>query len=56
MGKLIYNSVFNTISALVQLDNTRIQMTIGNEELIRPAMLEVIAIAKSVGVECDPTH
>ena len=30
-------------------------MTIGNEELIRPAMLEVIAIAKSVGVECDPT-
>lgn len=53
--KLIYNSVFNTISALVQLDNTRIQMTIGNEELILPAMLEVIAIAKSVGVECDPT-
>ena len=39
MGKLIYNSVFNTISALVQLDNTRIQMTNWvMKELIRPAM------------------
>ncbi|EGW35302.1 uncharacterized protein SPAPADRAFT_58524 [Spathaspora passalidarum NRRL Y-27907] len=51
--KLIYNSVFNTITALVNLDVTRLQINGVNEDLIRPAMLEVIAIAKSVGVECD---
>ncbi|RCK56069.1 hypothetical protein Cantr_05451 [Candida viswanathii] len=51
--KLIYNSVFNVICALVQVDNNRIQMNIGNDSLIRPAMYEVIAIAKSEGIECD---
>ncbi|EMG47834.1 hypothetical protein SBY92_005015 [Candida maltosa Xu316] len=51
--KLIYNSVFNVISALVELDNCRTQMTVQNDELIRPAMYEVIAIAKSEGIECD---
>lgn len=51
--KLIYNSVFNVICALTQLDNNRVQMNIGNESLIRPAMYEVIAIAKSEGIECD---
>ncbi|CCG22195.1 hypothetical protein CORT_0B04870 [Candida orthopsilosis Co 90-125] len=51
--KLIYNSTFNTITALVDLDATRLQINNANEELLRPAMNEVIAIAKSVGVECD---
>ncbi|CAL1196338.1 unnamed protein product [Candida parapsilosis] len=53
--KLIYNSTFNTITALVDLDATRLQINNANEELLRPAMNEVIAIAKSVGVECDVT-
>ncbi|KAG7661035.1 uncharacterized protein J8A68_005407 [[Candida] subhashii] len=51
--KLIYNSVFNTITALVNLDVGRLQICGANDELIRPAMLEVVAIARSVGVECD---
>lgn len=51
--KLIYNSVFNVICALTELDNNRIQMNIGNDSLIRPAMYEIISIAKSEGIECD---
>ncbi|KAI5966381.1 uncharacterized protein KGF55_000690 [Candida pseudojiufengensis] len=51
--KLIYNSAFNTVTALVNLDVTRIQINNANEEIILPAMKEVIAIAKSVGIECD---
>ncbi|KAI5955423.1 hypothetical protein CANMA_004603 [Candida margitis] len=54
--KLIYNSTFNTITALVNLDATRLQINNANEELLRPAMMEVIAIAKSVGVECDTSR
>ncbi|KAI3407167.2 hypothetical protein KGF56_000007 [Candida oxycetoniae] len=53
--KLMYNSVFNTISALVDLDVNSIQINNANDELIRPAMQEIMNIARSVGVECDPT-
>ncbi|KAI5953714.1 hypothetical protein KGF54_003086 [Candida jiufengensis] len=44
--KLIYNSAFNTVTALVNLDVTRIQINNANEELILPAMKEVIAMPK----------
>lgn len=53
--KLMYNSVFNPITAIVDLDVNSLQINNANDELIRPAMKEVIAIAKSVGVECDPS-
>ncbi|KAK6457647.1 2-dehydropantoate 2-reductase [Scheffersomyces xylosifermentans] len=53
--KLVYNCVFNTITALVDLDVSRAQTFIGNDTLFRPAMKEVIAIAKSAGVEVTPT-
>lgn len=51
--KLVYNSVWNPISALVDMDTTTISIATGNEALIRPAMLEVVNIAKSDGVELD---
>ncbi|CAI5757821.1 unnamed protein product [Candida verbasci] len=51
--KLIYNSVFNCITALVNLDVNRLQINNLNEELIKPAMYEVIKIAKTEGIECD---
>ncbi|EAZ63399.2 2-dehydropantoate 2-reductase (Ketopantoate reductase) (KPA reductase) (KPR) [Scheffersomyces stipitis CBS 6054] len=52
--KLVYNCVFNTMTALVNLDVSRCQIFSGNDALFRPAMKEVIAIAKSVGIEVSP--
>lgn len=49
--KLIYNSVLNTTTAVVDLDVTRCQLTGANNELFRPAMKEVRSIAASVGVD-----
>lgn len=65
--KLVYNSSFNSVSAIMGMDTARMRMSeIVIDDLIRPAMLEIIAIAKAVGVElpkgiddtlirCDPT-
>ncbi|CAK9438123.1 uncharacterized protein LODBEIA_P24290 [Lodderomyces beijingensis] len=51
--KLMYNSVFNVMTALVDLDVNSMQINGANDDLIRPAMAEIMAIARSVGVECD---
>lgn len=51
--KLVYNAVLNTICALTGMDVNRCQITGANETLFLPAMREVIAIAKSEGVELD---
>ncbi|KAK6460929.1 ketopantoate reductase PanE/ApbA C terminal-domain-containing protein [Scheffersomyces coipomensis] len=51
--KLIYNSVFNTVTAIVNLDVTRCQINNGNIDLFGPAMDEVLAIAKAEGVIID---
>lgn len=48
--KLLYNSVFNVITAIVEMDATRCQIVGVNDTLFRPAMREVIAIAKLEGV------
>lgn len=51
--KLVYNAVLNTICALTGMDVNRCQITGANETLFLPAMREVIAIAKSDGVDLD---
>lgn len=52
--KLVYNSVFNTTTTIVNLDVNRCQINNANELLFRPAMDELILIANSDGVEVDP--
>ena len=49
--KLVYNSVFNTITAIVGLDINSLQINGPNDTLFRPAMKEISAIAASEGVE-----
>lgn len=49
--KLIYNASFNTIGAITDLDAGRVQEFGGTDTLIIPIMKEIIAIAKSEGVE-----
>lgn len=49
--KLVYNACINTTCALANLDAGRVQIFGGFETLVKPAMLEVIAVAKSEGVE-----
>lgn len=50
--KLVYNSVFNTICTIVELDVNRCQI-FGSNELFNKAMNEVVAIAASDGVVID---
>ncbi|CAG87831.1 DEHA2E06732p [Debaryomyces hansenii CBS767] len=52
--KLVYNSVLNTTTTVVNLDINRCQIAGANNELFRPAMREVIAIAASEGIEISP--
>ncbi|KAK6198721.1 ketopantoate reductase PanE/ApbA-domain-containing protein [Scheffersomyces amazonensis] len=51
--KLIYNSVFNPVTAILNIDVTRCQINGLNDSIFRPAMRELISIAKSEGVEID---
>lgn len=65
--KLVYNSSFNSVAAVVGMDTARMRMSeIVIDDLIRPAMREIVAIAKAAGVDlpegiddilirCDPT-
>lgn len=52
--KLLYNSIFNTTTTIVNMDVTRCQINNGNRELFEPAMDELIAVAKSDGIDVDP--
>lgn len=52
--KLVYNSIINTITTLVDLDVARCQINNVNETLFRPAMAELIEIAKSEGIIIPP--
>lgn len=54
--KLVYNSVLNTITAIVNLDVNRCQIAVQNEDLFLPAMDEIIAIAASEGVVVDKSQ
>lgn len=50
--KLVYNSSFNSVSAILGMDTARMRMSqIVIDDLIRPAMKEIITIAKAVGVD-----
>lgn len=53
--KLVYNSVFNTICTVTDMDVNRCQINGANKTLLEPAMDEVIAIAASEGVTIDPS-
>ena len=50
--KLVYNSSFNSVSAILNMDVVRMRMTrYIIDDLVRPAMLEIMAPAKAAGVE-----
>lgn len=49
--KLVYNVSFNPLTAIVNMDVNRCQIHGANDSLIRPAMRELLAIAKSDGHE-----
>ena len=49
--KLVYNASFNSVSAILHMDVIRMRMSKHVvDDLIRPAMLEIIAIAKAAGI------
>lgn len=64
--KLVYNTSYNSVSAILAMDTMRMRMSQHViDDLIRPAMLEILATARAVGVElpgdvpeilirCDP--
>lgn len=45
--KILYNAVFNPISTLANMDVSRIQLAVPNDEIVRLAMNEIVAIATS---------
>lgn len=49
--KLVYNAAINSSCAITNVDSGRLQLFGGYKTLVLPAMKEVIAIAKSDGVE-----
>ena len=50
--KLVYNSSFNSVAALLGIDTARMRMSKHIvDDLIRPIMLEIVAAAAAAGVE-----
>lgn len=50
--KLVYNSSFNSVSAILHMDVARMRMSRHViDDLVRPAMLEIIATAKAAGIQ-----
>lgn len=49
--KLIYNGAINTTCAITNVDAGRLHIFGGMEKIVRPAMKEILAIAKADGVE-----
>ncbi|KAG7861161.1 hypothetical protein KL919_001895 [Ogataea angusta] len=49
--KLVYNATINSSCALTNVDIGRLELFGGVDSIVRPAMAEVLAIAKSDGVE-----
>lgn len=52
--KLCYNSVYNTVCALVSADVTRCHINNGNQSIFNLLISEIMAIAKSEGYELNP--
>jgi 2-dehydropantoate 2-reductase len=50
--KLVYNASFNSVSAILHMDVARMRMSRHViDDLVRPAMLEIVATAKAAGIE-----
>ncbi|GMM27809.1 hypothetical protein DAMA08_005250 [Martiniozyma asiatica (nom. inval.)] len=49
--KLVYNASINTTAAITNLDAGRLELFGATDAIVRPAMKEVLAIAKSDGVD-----
>lgn len=49
--KLVYNACINSTCAITNVDAGRLDIFGGMEKIVRPAMKEVVAIAKADGVE-----
>lgn len=49
--KLVYNAAINTTCAITNVDAGRLELFGGTDKIVRPAMKEVLAIAKADGVE-----
>lgn len=50
--KLLYNASFNSVATILRMDTTRMRVSEHVvDDLIRPIMLEIVAIAKADGVE-----
>jgi 2-dehydropantoate 2-reductase len=49
--KLLWNGTFNTLCTLTRLDVGQLQRNGGTETLLKPAMREMLAIAKAAGHE-----
>jgi len=49
--KLVYNSSYNSVSAVLQMDVTRMRLYEHPiDELVKPIMLEIVAIAAALGI------
>lgn len=49
--KLVYNGAINTTCAIVNVDVGRLELFGGMDKIVRPAMKEILQIAKADGVE-----
>lgn len=50
--KLVYNSSYNSVAAILGMDTARMRMSqIVIDDLVKPAMKEIITIAEAVGVK-----
>lgn len=50
--KLVYNSCYNSVSAVLGMDTARMRAScFVIDDLVKPAMLEIVAIAKAAGVD-----
>lgn len=51
--KLVYNGTLNPVCTLTNVDVGRLELFGGMDSIIRPAMKEILAVARSDGVELD---
>lgn len=53
--KLVYNASFNTVATVIQMDTSRMRMSVFVvDELLKPIMREIIAAANAAGCDLDP--
>ncbi|KAK2599678.1 hypothetical protein N8I77_011412 [Diaporthe amygdali] len=53
--KLVYNASFNTVATVLQMDTSRMRMSVFVvDELLKPIMREIIAAANAAGCDLDP--